>query len=163
MEQAAPCRERLAVEFAMRRSHRMPPRCACVATTEPVARRRNGTAGRGPVLPAWQVSDRIARFDRLWSIVTPGGESRGRIHTAIAHTTEASALVLHGPSRTLGGCRQDTYDDCMVRFGLCSSPNDASALAEMGFDYAEWPVRSTVGEMDADAYAELRRTAAGLP
>lgn len=51
----------------------------------------------------------------------------------------------------------------MVRFGLCSSPNDASALAEMGFDYAEWPVRSTVGEMDADAYAELRRTAAGLP
>lgn len=51
----------------------------------------------------------------------------------------------------------------MVKFGICSSPEDAPALAEMGFDYVEWPVRKTVGELSADGYGELRRTAARLP
>lgn len=51
----------------------------------------------------------------------------------------------------------------MVRFGICSPPEDASAMAELGFDYLEWPVRSAVAELGDDAYAELRRTTEGLP
>lgn len=50
----------------------------------------------------------------------------------------------------------------MVRFGICSSPEDAPALVELGFDYVEWPVRSTVGDGSEDSYPKLRRTAASL-
>lgn len=49
-----------------------------------------------------------------------------------------------------------------MRFGICSSPDQAEELAQCGFDYVEWPLRS-IAELDDSAYAELRKQASKLP
>lgn len=49
-----------------------------------------------------------------------------------------------------------------MRFGMCYSPDQTPALAEAGYDFVEWPMSRTVGEMDEDAYRALRTLAQGL-
>lgn len=49
-----------------------------------------------------------------------------------------------------------------MRFGMCYSPDHTHALAEAGYDFVEWPMSRTVGEMDEDAYRALRILAQGL-
>src|SRR5690606_37100505 len=50
-----------------------------------------------------------------------------------------------------------------MQFGICSTPDEASALAEAGFDFVEWPVNQTVGDMDEQAYQALLKHARDLP
>ena len=50
-----------------------------------------------------------------------------------------------------------------MRFGICQSPDETQALAEAGYDFIEWPVSRTVGEMDEEAYQSLRGFARTLP
>ncbi len=49
-----------------------------------------------------------------------------------------------------------------MRFGICAPPDDTQAMAEAGFDYIEWPMSRTVGEMDDAACDALRRLATEL-
>ncbi len=41
-------------------------------------------------------------------------------------------------------------------------PGESAAVARLGFDYVEWPMRSTVGSMSDDEYRELLELARGL-
>ena len=50
-----------------------------------------------------------------------------------------------------------------MRFGICQSPDETQALAEAGYDFIEWPMSRTVGEMDEEAYRSLRDLARTLP
>lgn len=50
-----------------------------------------------------------------------------------------------------------------MRFGICYSPDQSLALAEAGYDFVEWPMSRTVGEMDEEAYQSLRNLARDLP
>jgi len=45
---------------------------------------------------------------------------------------------------------------------MCYSPDHTLALAGAGYDFAEWPMSRTVGEMDEDAYRSLRTLTQGL-
>ncbi len=49
-----------------------------------------------------------------------------------------------------------------MRFGICYPPDGAPALAAAGYDFVEWPISRTVGEMDEDAYRSLRNYARDL-
>lgn len=49
-----------------------------------------------------------------------------------------------------------------MRFGMCTSPQRTEELANVGFDYIEWPLRGTVGQMDDEQYAQLREQAKNL-
>lgn len=49
-----------------------------------------------------------------------------------------------------------------MRFGICSPPDQAASLAEAGYDFVEWPMSRTVGEMDEGEFRSLRRLAQGL-
>jgi sugar phosphate isomerase/epimerase len=49
-----------------------------------------------------------------------------------------------------------------VRFGICSRPEQAHELAAAGFDYVEWGVNQTVGEMNDAEYSALREVAGSL-
>ena len=50
-----------------------------------------------------------------------------------------------------------------MRFGICAPPEQAAALAAVGYDYVEWPLSRTAGTFSEDEYADLRRLAAHLP
>jgi sugar phosphate isomerase/epimerase len=50
-----------------------------------------------------------------------------------------------------------------MRFGICSTPDEAPALAGAGFDFVEWPVNQTVGDMDERAYQSLLQRTRDLP
>lgn len=50
-----------------------------------------------------------------------------------------------------------------MRFGICSPPDRAAAMAEAGFDFVEWPMSRTVGEMDEDAFGSLTTFTRDLP
>jgi len=50
-----------------------------------------------------------------------------------------------------------------VRFGICVPPEDSAAMADAGFDFIEWPLSRTVGEMDDAAFDELHVLAEALP
>ncbi len=49
-----------------------------------------------------------------------------------------------------------------MRFGICSSPDQGPDLAQAGYDYLEWPLR-TIAELDDGAYATLLAEARKLP
>lgn len=50
-----------------------------------------------------------------------------------------------------------------MRFGICQSPDETQPLADAGYDFIEWPMNRTVGEMDEEAYQSLRDLARSLP
>lgn len=50
-----------------------------------------------------------------------------------------------------------------TRFGVCCTPSQTEELSDLGFDFVEWPMRSTVGTMSEDGYTALRRQARDLP
>ena len=50
-----------------------------------------------------------------------------------------------------------------MRFGICAPPEQAAALAAVGYDYVEWPLHRTAGAFSDEEYAALRRLAGHLP
>jgi D-psicose/D-tagatose/L-ribulose 3-epimerase len=50
-----------------------------------------------------------------------------------------------------------------MRFGICYSPDQASALAEVGYDFVEWPMNRTVGDASDKAYTSLSKLTRDLP
>ncbi len=50
-----------------------------------------------------------------------------------------------------------------TRFGVCCAPSQTAELSDLGFDFVEWPMRSTVGTMSEDEYTALRQEARALP
>ena len=50
-----------------------------------------------------------------------------------------------------------------MNFGICYPPDRTPAVVEAGFDFVEWPMSRTVGEMDDEEYQSLRGLARTLP
>jgi len=50
-----------------------------------------------------------------------------------------------------------------ARIGSCCAPSQTVEFADLGFDFVEWPMRSTVGTMSEDEYTALRKQARDLP
>lgn len=50
-----------------------------------------------------------------------------------------------------------------MRFGVCAAPERAADLSTAGYDFVEWPLRSTVGDITDGEYAELRKLTDRLP
>jgi|SRR5665811_375842 len=49
-----------------------------------------------------------------------------------------------------------------MRIGICSMPEQAKELEAIGYDYVEWPLSRTIGNMSDQAYKEIRQLAATL-
>lgn len=48
-----------------------------------------------------------------------------------------------------------------MRFGICSKIDQAEALADIGYDFVEWPISATVGKMEEAEYTELKQRVQG--
>lgn len=49
-----------------------------------------------------------------------------------------------------------------MKFGICYPPDQTPALVDAGYDFVEWPMSRTVGEMDDDEFQSLRVLAGTL-